>query len=227
MKISGQAILSSSPDQVFDAFHDPAVLTRTLPGCEQLTEVAPNSYAMTITAGVAAIKGTYDGTVALENPQRPHSFTMKAAGAGGPGTVSADVRVFLAEATDGGTNLTYEADAVVGGVIGGVGQRMLGGVTKKMAGQFFKAVDRDIAGERPAIREPVAVGVPGGGPTIRDRQVTADGAAVAPTVGGTAPVFAGHRVMTSPGGRDLAVGALIGGLLVLAGVIIGGVIGRR
>ena len=60
MKISGQAILSSSPDQVFDAFHDPAVLTRTLPGCEQLTEVAPNSYAMTITAGVAAIKGTYD-----------------------------------------------------------------------------------------------------------------------------------------------------------------------
>ena len=206
MKISGQAVLSSSPEQVFDAFHDPAVLTRTLPGCEQLTEVAPNSYAMTITAGVAAIKGTYEGTVALENPQRPHSFTMKAAGAGGPGTVSADVRVILAEATDGGTTLTYEADAVVGGVIGGVGQRMLGGVTKKMAGQFFKAVDRDIAGERPAIREPAAVGGP---------------------VGGPAPILAGHGVMTSPGGRDLAMGALIGGLLVLAGVIIGGVIGRR
>src|SRR6476661_5654982 len=157
MKISGQAQLSSTPDQVYDAFHDPAVLARTLPGCEKLTEVAPHSYAMTITAGVAAIKGTYEGTVALENPQRPHSFTMKAAGAGGPGTVSADVRVTLA-ATNGGTDLTYEADAVVGGVIGGVGQRMLGGVTKKMAGQFFKAVDRDIAGERPAIREPVAVG---------------------------------------------------------------------
>ena len=56
--------------------------------------------------------------------------------------------VQLAPSAAGGTDLTYDADASVGGVIGGVGQRMLAGVTRKMAGQFFTAVDDDIAGVR-------------------------------------------------------------------------------
>ena len=133
---------------MWDAFHDPAVLARCLPGCERLTELGPDHYAMTVTAGVAAIKGTYDGEVSLRDPQHPDSFTMKASGAGAPGTVDADVVVRLAPSTGGGTDLTYDADASVGGVIGGVGQRMLAGVTKKMAGQFFSAVDADISGVR-------------------------------------------------------------------------------
>ena len=130
MKITGSATLAADPQQVWDAFHDPAVLARCLPGCERLTELGPDHYAMTVTAGVAAIKGTYDGEVSLRDPQHPGSFTMKASGAGAPGTVDADVGVRLAPSTAGGTDLTYDADASVGGVIGGVGQRMLAGVTK-------------------------------------------------------------------------------------------------
>ena len=75
---------------------------------------------------------------------------MQASGAGAPGTIDADVKVQLAPSAAGGTDLSYDADASVGGAIGGVGQRMLAGVTKKMAGQFFTALDRDIAGLPPA-----------------------------------------------------------------------------
>ena len=86
MKISGTAALKATPQQVWDAFHDPEVLARCLPGCESLTEVGPDEYAMTVTAGVAAIKGTYDGKVALLDPQHPERFTMKAQGAPAPST---------------------------------------------------------------------------------------------------------------------------------------------
>src|SRR5688500_12609190 len=102
MKISGTATLNAAPQQVWDAFHDPAVLARCLPGCESLTEIAPDEYAMTVTAGVAAIRGTYDGKVSLLDPQPPSGFTMKASGAGGPGTVDADVVVRLAPSANGG-----------------------------------------------------------------------------------------------------------------------------
>ncbi|HEU5143860.1 MAG TPA: carbon monoxide dehydrogenase subunit G, partial [Dermatophilaceae bacterium] len=135
MKITGTAALSAPPQQVWDAFHDPAVLASCLPGCHSLTETGPNEYAMRVTAGVAAIKGTYDGKVAIANQNHPDSFTLKAAGAGAPGTVEADVLVMLAPSETGGTVLTYDADAAVGGAVGGVGQRMLTGVTRKMAGQ--------------------------------------------------------------------------------------------
>lgn len=218
MKISGTAALTSTPEQVWDAFHDPAVLARCLPGCESLTQVGEDEYAMTVTAGVAAIKGTYDGRVALKDPQPPGQFTMKATGAGGPGTVDADVVVRLTPATGGGTDLTYDADAAVGGVIGGVGQRMLAGVTRKMAGQFFAAVDADIAGVRPEpIESPVltrAPGAPAGSPVYAG--VAATPAASVGRAGGGAG-----------SDRDWAYGVLAGGVAALAGVIVGWNLGRR
>jgi carbon monoxide dehydrogenase subunit G len=212
MKISGTAALNAPVDQVWAAFNDPAVLARTLPGCQELREVGPDSYRMTITAGVASIKGTYEGEVALVEQNPPGSFVLRASGAGAPGTVGADVRFSLNKSASGGTDLGYDADAVVGGVIGGVGQRMLTGVAKKMAGQFFAAVDADIAG----VRAPVPVErvkALGSGVGAPGSQLTYAGAA------------AGAR--TAFQGRDFLLGALTGAAIALAGVAVGFAAGRR
>ena len=211
MKISGTAALNAPVEQVWAAFNDPAVLARTLPGCQELREVGPDAYRMTITAGVASIKGTYEGEVALVEQNPPGSFVLRASGAGAPGTVGADVRFRLQESPTGGTDLGYDADAVVGGVIGGVGQRMLTGVAKKMAGQFFAAVDADIAGVPPfAVEQAAEVGADAGSPA---RQVTYAGAAA----GGRRPFQ----------GRDFLYGTLTGAAIALAGVVAGIVAGRR
>lgn len=207
MRISDTVTLNASPERVYAAFRDPAVLARTLPGCETLTTTGDDRYDMRITAGVAAIRGTYDGTVALADLQPPSSFTMTAQGAGAPGTMQAEVAVRLEE-TGGGTRLTYDADAVLGGMVGGVGQRMITGVGKKMAREFFAAVDDDIAGVRPAAAEPVPTA--GAAPAVG--QVFAGPAAARPAVAGR---------------QDLLTGIAIGAGLVVLGVIVGGVFGRR
>jgi carbon monoxide dehydrogenase subunit G len=215
MKITGAVSLSATPDQVWQAIHDPSVLARTLPGCESLTEDGANAYKMRVTMGVAAVRGAYDGTVRLEDIAAPKSLRLKASGAGSPGTVEADVDVALELCEDGGTRVTYNADAEVGGPIGGVGQRMLSGVTKKMAGQFFAALDADIAGVRPEERAvaplPTAAAVPQAGAAAEPR------------------VYAG-KAPAAPGavdGRSFAAGAVVGGLLALAGVLVGARIARR
>ena len=233
MKITGTAALAASPQQVWDAFHDPAVLATCLPGCNTLTEVGPNEYAMQITAGVAAIKGTYDGKVAIANQNHPESFTLKAAGAGAPGTVEADVVVLLRPSEDGGTVLTYEADAAVGGPVGGVGQRMLTGVSRKMAGQFFQAVDAHLSGGLPgaapafpAAGAPVGAGaavLPAGTPVP-----SVPGAEGVPATTGT--VYSGRAAAAPAAGgnrmRDFALGAFSGAGIALAGVLVGWAIGR-
>ena len=155
MKISGTATLSAPPAKVYEALNDPNVLVRTIPGVESLEQIGQDRYRMSITAGVASIKGTYDGEVALTDGNPPNAFTLKGKGAGAPGTVDASVRVTLAEQGEG-TLLSYDADAVVGGMVGGVGQRMITGVAKKMAGQFFGNVDAVLTGAVPA-PEPVGV----------------------------------------------------------------------
>ena len=212
MNVTGSHTFVATVDQVWAAVNDPAVLARTLPGCETLTEVGADTYAMRVTAGVAAVKGTYEGTVALADKQSPTSFRMTAKGAGAPGTISADVRVTLAESVYGGTQLAYDADAVVGGVIGGVGQRMLMGVTRKTATEFFKAIDADIAG--------VAAG--------ESQQPAAAASLAAPAVG---TVYAGAPSRSTVGGAwgepAFVRGLATGGVLVLVGVVVGWAVGGR
>jgi uncharacterized protein len=221
MKVNGFAVLHAAPDAVYAALNDPAVLVRTIPGVESLSQVAGDRYRMTVTAGVASIKGSYDGEVSLGEQDPPRAFTLKANGSGAPGTVDATVRVTLAE-ENGGTRLDYDADAVVGGMVGGVGQRMLTGVAKKMAGQFFGNVDAVLTGA--AVPERVAVAAP---------PAAAAGALVAePAAAGA--VFRAPAPSRGPSAEDLKVpfwivlaGVGAGAFWALAGVLVGWRIARR
>lgn len=214
MKVTGSATLHAPREKVWAALNDPAVLVRTIPGCQQLEEVGPDGYRMTITAGVASIKGTYTGDVALTDPQEPGAFTLRASGAGAPGTVTANVRVTLTE--DGGdTRLDYDADAVVGGMIGGVGQRVLSGVAKKTAGEFFRAVDDVLTGKAATVPAPRGEG---------DSE-----AAVAASADGRPGVFtAPASTRRTPFAReDFLWGVLAGSAIALAGALVGGLLGRQ
>jgi len=213
MKVAGSASLHAPRDKVWAALNDPAVLVRTIPGCQQLEEVGPDAYRMTITAGVASIKGTYQGDVALTDQDQPGAFTLRASGAGAPGTVSADVRVTLSDEGADGTRLDYHADAIVGGMIGGVGQRVLSGVAKKTAGEFFKAVDDVLTGKAPTV------------PAQRDETAHP----VAAPAGGGPGVFLAPGPVSSGGvtSGDFLRGAVFGAVVALAGVLVGGLVARR
>lgn len=216
MKVSGNAVLNADVGRVYEALTDPRTLAAAIPGCERLELVAPDVYDMVVTVGVGSIKGTYKGRVELAEQAAPRSFTLRASGAGAPGTVSAECRMLLVDEATARTRVEYDADAVVGGVVGGVGQRMLGGVARKLAGQFFAGMDGVLtresaaAGEQAAEAErlPVAVAQPVAGP------VTA------------------YPIATPPGqlGSSNAAVALSAGLIgaaaALSGVVLGYVMGR-
>jgi carbon monoxide dehydrogenase subunit G len=218
MKISGAATMHAPAENVWIALNDPAVLVRTIPGCEQLEATGPDSYRLTVTAGVASIQGTYTGEVALSERQEPSSFLMTASGAGGPGTVSTSVQVRLAPNGDGSTELSYDADAVIGGMIASVGQRMLASVAKKMAREFFTAVDDVLTGREALVPAGVGAQVAVAGPGGEVAGAAVPGVYVAP----------GRGVRRGgPGGRSFQRGVLVGAAIALAGVAVGSLLGRR
>jgi hypothetical protein len=143
---------------------------------------------------------------------------MHASGAGAPGNARAEVTINLEPAGDSQTTLTYSADAVIGGPVAGVGQRMISGVAKRMAGQFFKAIDDELTGavipiaaapSAAAAGEPAAVAAP----AAAGQRVFAGKAAAAPALGGDV--------------QSLAIGAAVGAALTLIGVLVGYRLGRR
>ena len=136
MKLEGAYDVPVPRKKVWDAFLNPAQLKKAIPGCEKLEALGPDEFKATLKIGVAAVKGTFEGKVKLSDKKPPESYRLAAEGSGGPGFVKADTLIALTE-IDGGTRVSYSADVQVGGLIAGVGQRMLGGVSKMMADQFF------------------------------------------------------------------------------------------
>ncbi|QIN27938.1 SRPBCC family protein [Brevibacterium luteolum] len=145
MKISSTATMNADPQTAWDAFHNEKTLAATIPGVQSFTDAGDGKYAVVVTMGVAAIKGTYNGTVVFSEEREPEFFVLTVNGAGGPGTIGAEVAVQLSAAEGGGSTVNWEADAILGGPIGGVGQRMLSGVAKRIATKFFADIDRAIA----------------------------------------------------------------------------------
>jgi len=215
VNLDGSAVLHADPDKVWSVITDPAVLARTIPGCESLQQVGDDEYKMNVSVGVGAIRGTYAGEVKLTDQERPKSYVMHASGAGAPGNARATVTITL-EPDGDSTTLTYSANAVVGGPVAGVGQRMMTGVAKRMAGQFFKAIDDELTGVVVPIAAAPSAAVAGEAvpaAAAAGPQVFAGRAAAAPALGGDA--------------QTLALGAVAGAALTLIGVLVGYRLGRR
>lgn len=211
MKLQGTATLHGDLERVFDALIDPAVLARSIPGCESLELTGPDSYAMTVSAGVGAIRGRYDGQVTLTDLVRPDGYVMNARGASAAGTVDATCRIDLT--VDGNqTQLTYSAEASVGGPVAGVGQRMISAVAKRMAAQFFSAVDDELTGARAPLQP--AAGADGAGMSAVVGTPAATTYLPAPRRGELFPTDARPVLLAGIGGAVIALmGAAVGGWL--------------
>lgn len=136
MKIEGSHDVSAPRQKVWDAFLNPEQLRQAIPGCEKLEALGNDEFKATMKIGVAAVKGTFEGKVKITEKNAPNSYRMAVEGSGGPGFVRGETLIELTD-IEGGTRVSYTADVQVGGLIAGVGQRLLGGVSKMLADQFF------------------------------------------------------------------------------------------
>ena len=140
MKVEGAYTFPGEPQRVWELLLDPESLRQCIPGVETLTETSPDHFDAIMKVGVAAIRGTYKGKVAIIDKQEPTEYTLQVEGSGGPGFVKGSAKVTLAAAEGGGTAVVVDGDGQVGGMLAGVGQRMLPGVAKMLMNQFFECL---------------------------------------------------------------------------------------
>jgi carbon monoxide dehydrogenase subunit G len=144
MTLDGTHYYSVPRDRVWAAFTDPAVLARATPGCERLDPVGPDEFEATLAVGVSAVKGVYQGKLAIVDKKPSEGYTLRVEGSGRPGFVKGEGRLTLTD-EDGGTRATIRGEAQVGGVIAAVGQRLLGAVARMLMEQFLSALETEIA----------------------------------------------------------------------------------
>jgi carbon monoxide dehydrogenase subunit G len=145
MELTGEQILPEPRERVWEALNDPAILKASVPGCESMEPTEENEYKVVMVVKVGPIKAKFNGKMKLSDITPPQSYTLTFEGSGGvagfgKGSASVDL-----QPDGGGTRLTYSARAQVGGRLAQVGSRLIDGVARKMAEEFFGRFTKAVA----------------------------------------------------------------------------------
>ena len=137
MDVAATYTFDAPRDQVWSLLIDPAIIATCLPGCESMQPTGDDTYKATLTIGIAAITGRYEGVIQMTDKREPGGYTLVVEGQGKPGFVKGSATISLTEVDTRKTAVEVTGTAKVGGTIARVGQRLLGSVSKMMMDRFF------------------------------------------------------------------------------------------
>jgi carbon monoxide dehydrogenase subunit G len=138
MTMTGEVQLPAQRQTVWEKLNDPEVLKATIPGCESLEKTSDTSFQAVAVTKIGPVKARWKGKVSLTDLDPPNGYKIVGEGEGGvAGFAKGSANVRLSD-KDGGTLLTYNVDAQIGGKLAQLGQRLVNGAAKKIADDFFK-----------------------------------------------------------------------------------------
>lgn len=151
MEMQGSRHLAVTQQQAWDALNDPEVLKLCIPGCDKVEATGENQYALGMAVKIGPVAARFNGKILLADVLPPNSYRLMFEGQGGAaGFGKGTAQVNLAPAVEGaGCELSYTAQAQVGGKIAQVGQRLVDGVAKSMAEDFFRRFDEEMQRRHP------------------------------------------------------------------------------
>jgi len=161
MEFKGRYLIAASPEKVWIALNDPEVLRKCVPGCERLDKTDPTHFVAAAVLKIGPVKATFNANLELSDLDPPRRCTLKGEGQGGvAGFARGEAEVVLTPA-EGGTELTYTAQAAIGGKLAQIGQRLIDGAARQIADDFFARFAAAVAAQpEVAVAEPAAPPTP-------------------------------------------------------------------
>jgi uncharacterized protein len=146
MEMTGEQLIPLAQDDTWRALNDTAILKECIPGCESIEQVSEAEYQLVMTAKVGPVSAKFKGRMTLTDVEPPRAYTLVFEGQGGvAGFAKGQASVKLTP-EDGATRLGYTVKAMIGGKLAQVGARLIDGVAKKLADQFFTNFNQRASG---------------------------------------------------------------------------------
>jgi uncharacterized protein len=215
MEMTGEHRIPAPRQRVWEALNDPEVLKHCIPGCQSLDKVSDTEFNGRVVASVGPVRATFGGKVTLSDLDPPQSYTITGEGSGGvAGFAKGGAKVNLAE-EGAETLLSYAVQAQVGGKLAQIGSRLIDGVARKMANDFFGSFATEVAAGQPA-PAPVEAASAAAAPAATETATAARPAVPEPVAATPLPPVPPPR----PEGRRLPPAVWVSGLAVIVGVLL-------
>ena len=144
LEVKGESAFKAGRARLWALLNDPEVLKRAIPGCNAVERIADERYRMGLKVQVANVSGEYMGEVEIQDRVEPSHYVLLVGGEGSIGFMKGRAAFDLEARDDGSATLRYAGTAEVGGLVAGVGQRVLVGVARFLVGRFFKGIEKEI-----------------------------------------------------------------------------------
>jgi carbon monoxide dehydrogenase subunit G len=138
MTMSGEYQIAAPREVVWAKLNDPEVLKACIPGCESLDKLSDTEFQAVAVTKIGPVKAKFKGKVRLSDLDPPNGYKISGEGEGGVAGFAKGGAVVALQPKDGGTLLTYNVEAQIGGKLAQIGQRLVNGAAKKMADDFFE-----------------------------------------------------------------------------------------
>ena len=143
MEVSAHYLFDAPAAAVWAALTDPAVLQRSMPGCESLETIGDGEYRAVVNLGLGLIRGRYQAQIAIRDANPPQSYRLVVDGSGSLGFARGEATVTLTEA-DGKTTAQVVSQGQAGGPAARVGQRMMESAARGMLDKFFTNLQAEV-----------------------------------------------------------------------------------
>ena len=148
MEMTGEQLVPLPQKETWDALNNPAVLKACIPGCESMERVSDTEYEVVLLAKIGPVSARFKGRMTMTDSDPPRAYTLIFEGQGGAAGFAKGQASVTLTPQNGGTLLAYTAKAAISGKLAQVGSRLVDGVARKLAGEFFAAFTEHAGGEK-------------------------------------------------------------------------------
>ncbi|MDO1445682.1 carbon monoxide dehydrogenase subunit G [Rhodocytophaga aerolata] len=146
MQLTGKQVLNAAPSKVWEKLMDTPTLARIVPGITKLEQTGENAYTSTIQIKMGPVNGSFSGNLQMQDITEPTNFTLKVQQNSKIGNANAAIKVDLIPLNGEQTEVAFDGDAKLSGLLAGMGQRVISGVANTLTKQFFSNLEKELAG---------------------------------------------------------------------------------
>ena len=144
MQLTGKHVINAAPAKVWAMLMDTDTIAKIVPGITSLEKLGENSFKSILAVKLGPVSGSFTGNLQMEDVQQEKGFTLKVQQNSKIGNASAAIKINLSPAAENQTEVAFDGDVKLSGMLASMGQRLIGSVADTLSKQFFKNMEKEV-----------------------------------------------------------------------------------
>lgn len=144
MELTGKHIVNAASSKIWSMLMDIDILAKIVPGISRLEKTGDNNFKSILEIKLGPVNSSFTGNLQMEEITEQEGFTLKVAQNSKIGNASGNIKINLLPVDDEKTEIAFNGEVKLSGLLAGMGQRIMGSVANTLTKQFFANLEKEL-----------------------------------------------------------------------------------